>query len=573
MWGDIVRIDMSNFKSFRERVPLRYQMLGGRGFTSKVVLEEVKPTCYPLGAKNKIIFSPGLLGDIPLAPCSGRLSAGAKSPLTGGIKEANSGGTAAYRMARLGIRALIIEGKPSKNKWYLLKLAKDGVEILPANELTELGNYQLVEKIMDSYGKKISIISIGQAGERLFSLASIAVTDTLNKPSRYLARGGLGAVLGSKGIKAIIIDDKGVEDKKSFYDEGLFKKICKEHTKRLVETKQVLTKYGTMCSVEESQEMGCLPVRNFREGTVKELNKVSGEALYNRIKERGGKISYGCMIGCPIKCANLYNDKGRKYLVSTFEYESFSLLGLNCGISDFDTVGYLNRLCNDYGMDTIETGATIAILMEAGLLSFGDGEGAIKMIEEVRKNTILGKIIGQGAAVTAKVFGVDRAPVVKGQAMAAYDPRSNKGTGVTFATSPMGADHTAGCALPGRKGMRDDLNLDPHNSKDKVKLSCDLQTLIAAVDTSGFCYFSGLAVEDLERIAKLIKARYGVKVTGEDMINIGKTTLKDEREFNRRVGFTKVDDRLPEFFYKEKLPPFNTVFDISPEEIDKYFNL
>lgn len=566
----IIRVNMSKLEVSEANVPPKYKMLGGRALTSRITLDEVEATCNSLEAKNKIVFAPGLLGGTS-APCSGRLSIGGKSPLTGGIKEANSGGTVGRMLAKLGIGALIIEGKPTGDKWYILRLSKDGIKILPANELKGLGNYNLAEKIQNSYGKQISMISIGQAGEMLMSGASIAISDRDNKPSRQAARGGLGAVLGSKRIKAIIIDEKRASEKICYHNADLFKEISRKLTRELTETKKALTKYGTSITLETSHLVGCMPTRNFSRGQFEGYKIINHEKLYEIITQRGGKPTDACMVGCPIRCANVYNDEEGNYLTSTLQYESIVMLGPNCEIDDWDTIAKLNFLCNDYGLDTIEMGATLGVVMEGGLLLFGDGKRAIKLLEEVGQGTVLGRVIGQGAYITGKVFGVRRVPVAKRQGLPAYDPRALKGTGVTYATSPMGADHTAGNALPGRPGITPGLNLDILSPVDKIKLSQELQIIATSIDVSGLCFFVGPVVKTMGIIADLLSAKLGLKINSEDVLDMGRETLKIEREFNRRAGFTEADDRLPDFFLEEKFPPHNTVFDVPQEEFNKVF--
>lgn len=566
----IVRVNMTNMEISESRVPLKYQMLGGRGLTSRITLDEVDPTCSPLGARNKIVFAPGLLG-ATLAPCSGRLSVGGKSPLTGGIKEANAGGTAGRLLAKLGIKALIIEGKPGGEEWYILELSVDAIRIVPTDGVSGLGNYDFVKKIQDSHANKISTISIGQAGEMLMSGASIAISDADNRPSRHAARGGLGAVLGSKRIKAIVIDEASLAASPSYHDKDLFEKTSREFTRELIQTKKGLTKYGTAVTLEVMHKVGCVPTRNFARGQFEGYTRINHERLYEIITERKGESSGACMIGCPIRCSNVYNDKEGNYLTSTLQYESLVMLGPNCEIDDWDQIAKLNFLCDDYGLDTIEMGATIGVAMEAGLLPFGDGNRAIELLKEVGKGTILGKVIGQGAYVLGRVFGVEKVPVAKKQAIAAYDPRALKGTGVTYATSPMGADHTAGNALPGRPGITPGLNLDTLSPTDKIRLSRELQTIAASIDTSGLCYLVGPVLGTMSVIATLLTAKLGLSISPEDVLTIGKETLAVEREFNRRAGFTRAHDRLPEFFFKEELPPRNTLFDITSEELGRVF--
>jgi aldehyde:ferredoxin oxidoreductase len=565
----IIRINMSKMKISFENTPAKYKKLGGRGLTSKILFDEVDPTCDPLGPENKIILAPGLFGGT-YAPCSGRLSIGAKSPLTGGIKESNAGGTAGRALSKLGIKALIIEGESSENGWYMLKLNKDGCDISPADKLVGLGNYKLIENIKELEGKNISIISIGTAGEKQLLSSGLAVSDLSGVAGNFAARGGMGAVLGSKKIKAIVINEQKTNFLINYYDKERFKEISKNFIKKLIKTKEVLHRYGTNILLDIAHEAGAMPTKNFNKGQFNGHKKINSKN-FCEIYKRKGKMGNPCMAGCPIQCKVTWNDKEGNFFSNGLEYESTTMLGPNCGIDDWDTIANLNRQCNDYGIDTIEAGVAIGLAMEAGLLEFGDGKGAIKLLEEISKNTTLGRVIGNGAYITGKVLGIRKIPVVKRQAIPAWEPRSIKGTGVTYAISPMGADHTAGNALPGRPGITPNLNLDPHNPIDKAKLSWELQVLSTCLDCA-LCWLVGPSVETIDTIADLLSAKIGLKINREDVLKIGENTLKLEKEFNRRAGFTEINDRLPRYFKKEKLSPFNTVFDIPDEELDEIFN-
>jgi len=566
----IVRIDMENISVKEEKIKEELFLYSGRALGAYILSKEVDPLCDPLGKKNKLIFAPGLLGGT-IYPCSGRISAISKSPLTGGIKEANSGGTAGNDMASLGVRTLILEGLPSEEGTWVVVLNKNGVKLERADDLKGMRNYECADRLREKYGKKISIISIGPMGERLKPIASILVSDPYGHQGRLLARGGLGAVMGSKKIKAIVIDAEKV--KPEVKESDRFSKLARDFSNYLKKAKEGLTLYGTMASVEESQELGCLPTRNFRSGTFELADNVSGHHLREVIKERGGKIGIPCMQNCPIRCSNVYVDQNGNFITSTLQYEVTNQLGPNCGIGDFDKIAPMAQECDDLGMDGIEVGVTIGVCMEAGIIEFGDADGAMSIIKEMEKDSLMGKILTQGAMITGRVLGVKRVPVVKGQAMPAYDPRGNKGTGVTYVTSPMGADHTAGNLLPGRKTITPGLNLDLHDKKDKAKVSQELQLLIVAVDSGGMCYFSGFGPEDVERYAQAVRYMYGNNATYENFISIAKETLKREWDFNEKAGLTKATDRLPEFFYTEKLPPYDLVFDVPENEIEQVKNI
>ena len=573
----ILRINMTDQTAKEEPIAAAYAGLGGRGLTSRIVAEEVPPLCHPFGLENKLVIAPGLLGGTTAA-CSGRLSVGAKSPLTGGIKESNAGGTAAQKLARLGIAAIIIEGKPPNGALWKLVIDKKGSVLLPAKDLRKANNYRAVEKLTGEHGEKASYITIGTAGERLMSAASIAVTDLENRPTRHAGRGGLGAVMGSKGLKAIVVDDKGapavaIKNKEAFKQAAQkFAKALREHPV----TGEGLPTYGTNVLTNIVNEAGGLPTRNFRSGRFEDAAKVSGETQREIILKRGGVATHACHRGCVIRCSRIYMDKKKKFLTKGPEYETIWANGPNCGINDLDVIARLDRLYDDIGLDTIEMGATLGVLMEAGQIEFGDGKGAIKLIrEEVGKATPLGRIMGGGTAVTGQVFGVERVPVVKRQALPAYDPRSVKGIGVTYATTPMGADHTAGYSVTANVlGVGG--NIDPLKPGGQVELSRNLQIATGAIDSVGLCLFVAFAVFDIpeafDAIYEMINAQYGLDLGPDDVAGLGMDVLRTEREFNKRAGFTAEDDRLPRFFETEKLPPHDVVFDVSHQELDSVFN-
>jgi aldehyde:ferredoxin oxidoreductase len=571
----IFRVNMSSLKVSEEKVSGEYHGLGGRGLTSMVVSKEVPPLCNPIGQHNRLVITPGLLTGTTAAN-SGRLSIGAKSPLTGGIKESNVGGTAATKLARLGIAAIIVEGRPEKGKLYGLAVNKDGAKLFPADDLKGLGNYELVERLQTKYDKKVGIISIGPAGEMKMAMASIAVTSTNGFPSRHAGRGGMGAVMGSKGLKTIVVDDTGAE-KVTIKNPDLFKEASQKFAKALRQhpvTSEGLPKYGTNVLAGIINEAGGYPTRNFSSGRFEGTDKISGETMYEIISKRGGKTTHSGCTTCIIQCSNEYVDEKGKYITSGLEYETIWANGANCGIDDLDAIARIDRLCDDYGFDTIEMGCTLGVAMEAGVKEFGDAEGAIALIHEAGKGTPLGRIIGNGAGFTGKAFGVTRVPVVKNQGMPAYEPRAVQGIGVTYATSPMGADHTAGYATA-TNIMRVGGYVDPLKPDGQVALSQNLQITTAAVDSTGLCLFVAFPALDIpecfEGVIGMLNGRYGWNLTADDVAALGKKILKVERDFNERAGFSNLDDRLPEFFREEKLPPHNLTFLVPDADLDKVF--
>jgi len=555
-----------------------YAGLGGRAMTSAIVSKEVPPLCHPLGADNKFVIAPGLLSGTAAA-MSGRISVGCKSPLTGGIKEANAGGQPSQMLARLGYAAIVLEGKPKDDTLYKIFINKDGVNIKPDNSLKTLGNYDVVEKMKSEFGEKIACISIGPAGEMKMSAASVACTDMEQRPTRHCGRGGVGAVMGSKGIKVIVIDDEGTamripKDSEKFKEANrVFVAGLKKHPV----SGQALPAYGTNVLTNIVNEAGGYPTRNFSSGRFEGASKISGETEAALENERGGEGSatHGCHRGCIIRCSGTFYHKDGNYVTKQPEYETVWAHGGNCGIDDLDAIAQIDRLDDDYGIDTIEMGATIGVAMEAGLAKFGDARAAINLVKEVGKGTDLGRILGNGAAVIGKVFGVERVPVVKGQSMPAYDPRTVQGMGVTYATSTMGADHTAGYAVTANiLGVGG--SVDPLKPVGQVELSRNLQIATAAVDATGMCIFIAFAVldqpETFQALIDMINAFYDLNLKADDVANLGKSILKNEREFNKAAGFTPQHDRLPGYFSKEKLPPHNITFQVSDAELDQLFN-
>jgi aldehyde:ferredoxin oxidoreductase len=563
----ILRVNMSTLTATIEETPKDLRQLGGRGLTASIIEREVPHTCDPLGIENKLIFAPGTLAATTV-PNTGRLSVGAKSPLTKGIKEANAGGSAAQKIARLGFQAVVVEGKAKES--MILRIDKNGTSFLPAASLAGLGNYALIERIKEAYGSNISVISIGPAGEKMLSTASVTVTAP-DFHLRIAARGGLGAVMGSKNLKAIIIDDSGcgqVEVK----DAIKLREAVSALSKGVAANGFVgaLKQLGTPVIVMVTNTAGALPTKNYSVGQFDKAETVCGEYMVDLMKTRpNAQPIHRCMDGCIISCSNVYTDEKGETIVSGLEYETIALVGSNCMIGDLDIIALINRACNDVGVDTMDIGGALAVAMEAGLLPWGDGKAALALVEEIGAWTDKGLMIGNGCKFTGDKLGVKRIPTVKGQCLSGYDPRILKGTGVTFATSPMGADHTAGIVLPGEADP-DYVPVAPTGQGPKSQL---MQTYMAAVDTLGLCMMAGIPIVETPELRSYLTKCIGA-VIGEDLdenylISLGESVLKTERQFNDAAGFTAEDDRLPEFFSKEGLSPAGFVFDVPKEEIDK----
>ena len=562
-----VRVDMDKLEARKEAVLPEYEILGNRGLVAKILLKEVAPVGHPLDRHNKLILATGPLAGTGV-PTAGRLSAGGISPLTGGIKESNSGGIFAGKLVRNGIKALVIENKPKDLRSYILVVSQDQVEILPAEGWSRLGNYEVHRRLREEYGEDCAVVSIGPAGEDKLLSAGIFGSDLGGLPGAVCARGGLGALMGSKGLKAVVVLGKGtyripIQDREKF----------KEALGRLQtaiagtpQTAQVFPKYGTAAALMVFNELGGLPTRNFKEGRFEMASHLSAETLYQTISQRGGegKTTYRCMPGCTIQCYNKYPAKDGKLIVSPLQYETMAMLGSNLGIGDLDQIARLNYLCNDVGVDTVELGAALGMVMDAGIFPFGRAEVVEQVIQGILTNEGSSRILASGAEITGKAFGIDRVPAVKGQGLPAHEPRAVKGMGVVFSTSAMGADHTTGITF--REPV------DHHKPEGQVLAALRAQLKNAALDALGLCYFVGTAIGNNPRlIVDLVEAVYGRPLGERFFIDLGKEVLRDERAFNEAAGFGPGQDRLPQFFRTEKLPPFDLVFDVPQEEINGFW--
>lgn len=579
MGRKILRINMSEQKATYEDVPEKWARWGGRGLTSAIVSDEVDPRCHPLGPHNKLVIAPGWVTGTPAAPSSGRTSFGAKSPLTGGIKESNAGGLSGQKIAKLGLAAIVLEGQPADGKWYTLVVNKDGVTFHDAADLEGEGMYEVDNRLWEQY-PKTAIIGIGPTGEMKLSNAGISVNDPENRPGRYAGRGGLGAVMGARGVKAIVVDDADgpgvhIADKELF-TQGRRKLTKSIQSHDLTKKGGGLPSFGTAVLINVLNEAGGLPTRNFSSGQFEGAMAISGEAIAETIEKRdgAGMVGHACHPGCIIQCSNVYVDEDGNEVVSCVEYESDWALGANCGIDDLDAIAQMIWECNDLGVDTIEMGCTIAVAMEGGLLEFGDAEGALKLFDEIRNKTPLGRILAQGTEATAKAFGVYRVPTVKHQAMPAYEPRAVKGIGVTYATTPMGADHTAGYTIaPEIAGVGG--KVDPLSVEGKAELSLTFQAATAFIDSTGYCLFIAFPILDIAEgwtgMVETVGGVMGMSLTGDDVVPLGKEILKMERLFNEKAGFTAADDRPPEFMRHETLPPHNETWTVTDEELDSVY--
>ena len=581
MW--MLRINMEDRSYKLEDLPEAYRKLAGRGLTSTLVHDEVPPTCHPLGPSNKLVFSPGFVTGTA-APTSARVSAGAKSPLTNTIKESNAGSGWAPSLAKMQIRALIIEGQPKeKNKYWMAHLAwadgKPTVAFETADDYVGKDLYGIFPRVFDRFGK-VDIAGIGTAGENQSGNSGIVYNDLKGRPSRYSGRGGLGAVMGSKGLKFIVIDSNGAPRvevaNKALLDQGRKKLADALRSHDVTKPKGGLNTFGTAVLINIMNEAGGLPTNNFSSGRFDGAADIAGEAIFEGNKQRLGEELYNhaCSPGCIIQCSNTWHDSAGKEITSCVEYESDWALGANCGIDDLDAIAEMIALCNAYGLDTIEMGTTLGVAMEGGLAEFGDGRRAIELLKEIGQGTPLGRLLASGTDTVAKVLGVARNPTVKGQSMPAYEPRAVKGIGITYATTTMGADHTAGYTIaPEILGVSG--KADPLTAEGKAELSRGFQSATAFIDSTGHCLFIAFAILDIasgfEGVVDEVNGVLGTDYTVDDVAELGAEILRKERAFNEAAGFTKAHDRLPEFMSYEPLPPHNTVYDVPDSALDEVY--
>jgi len=548
----ILRVNMSTLTTTEEPFPADWIALGGRALSAKILLKEVDPTCDPLGPANKLIFAPGCLSG-STAPTSGRISVGAKSPLTRGIKESNSGGQCGQKLARLGYRAVIVEEQPAdREKRYQLTITKDGVSLTERSDLKGLRNYACAAKLAAESGKRAAFMLCGPAGEARLTGATVALTDEDNRyPTRHAARGGLGAVMGSKGLKAVIVDDEGSTARMA-KDPKAFKELVGSVAKAYKGGSQMYAR-GTSALVPLANMMDTLPTRNRREMQFEHANAIDGARIIENFETRGGGM-HNCMTGCIVQCSNVVHAPDGSYKTSALEFETIALMGSNCCIGDLDAIASMDRLCDELGIDTMEAGGALAVAMDGGKLTFGDAEAVLRTLDQVDKGDELATAIANGVVFTGKKYGVARIPAVKGQAMPAWEPRTLKATGITYCTSPMGADHTAG--------------LVAGPAADAARASQNSQIVNAICDSSGLCQFMQSSTEEMRQFLNLM---YGLDLSEEGIVAYGWQCLQDEWEFNRRAGFTEKDDALPEWMTTEAIPTSGAVFDVPSDEIRRVY--
>lgn len=553
----ILRIDMSSLTSSFEDLPEKWKILGGRGLSAKILTEEVPPDTDPLSAEARLVFANGPLAGT-MSPSFGRMSVGAKSPLTMGIKEANVGGSLSQKLEKLGIRAIVVQGAPAEGSLHIVKITKDGVTFEDADAYRGMGTYPLCESLREKHGKKVGVMCIGVVGERMQKSASVALTDKDGHPSRHAARGGLGAVMGAKGLKAIIADDKGTAIVQPMHKKP-YRAAIKPWPETIKQDTILFSTTGTPGVVAPLSRMGSTPMHNYSGKPPEDIDGLYGDNIRTQGDERGGKMD-ACMQGCLVKCSVIHNDAEGNHVTSGLEYETLALMGSNLGIGNADAVARFDRKCDDLGVDTIEIGSALGVAASAGKFEFGDIAAVDALLDEIEQGTEDGSMIANGVVHTANTLGVDRIPAFKGQAIPAHDPRVGKPTGVTYHTSPMGADHTAGL-----KYEMGDEGAVEHSLREQI--------VNAMLDTVGLCQFAIANDRNVLTtfIADLLNNCYDLELTQDDIVNLGRDTLRDEVAFNKGAEISNIDAG-PDFIRSEILPPMGMVFGVEQAEMEKIWD-
>lgn len=566
MWSKL-SVDMKNLSVAKEPYDKEYEELGGRSLIAQYMIKNVPPTCDPLGNDNQLIICTSIFAGTKLTTAH-RLSVGGKSPLTGGIKESNSGGFAAYQLAGHGIKLITVKDMPlSEGLWYLHIDSNGNASLEDADEYKEMNNYDFVDKMHEKYGDKIATISIGAGGERLYKSASIQISEfNSNHPSRAAARGGLGALMGSKKLKAVVIENPVERYEVEYKDKEKFEELVQSFNKLVAEgaKNDPFHNIGTISTIEVTANNGVLPVDNFSGKLFSEYKEVGAAKFMTNLATRGGRNKVSCQPGCVVQCSNCYNDKDGNYLTSGFEYETIAIMGPNCHISDLDVIAQMDRICDNLGVDTIETGNAVAMCMETGKINWGDAKAAISLLREMEEGTEFGRLMGDGCEAVGKKLGCERIPVVKHQSIPGYDPRNTKGTGITYSTSPMGADHTAGITM-GRA-------FDDCGRSAQAYASNKLQVAMCFSDSMMCLFAFANAATNLPILGGLMAALYGGPADFNRVAMLGVKTLLTERAYNKIAGMKQEDDRLPEFFYKERSAATGSKFDIIDHEMEVLFD-
>jgi aldehyde:ferredoxin oxidoreductase len=542
----ILHVNLTDKSIRKESIPpeIFKHYLGGRGLGVKLVYDYLVPGTDALSPDNLLVFAVGP-STATRVPTAGRFVVVTKSPTTGTMFDSHAGGYFGAQLRRAGFAAVVFYGKADAPVY--LWINNDEVELRDASKVWGKDVYDTTDQLLKETDEKAQVACIGPAGENLGLMAAI-MTDK----HRAAGRGGVGAVMGSKNLKAIVA--KGTKEVGSHDQERLNAVV--ERARRLIKKNAVTNKslpvYGTPVLVSVANELGMLPTHNFQEGTFNDAEGVSGEKLL----ERFSAGTYNCH-GCPIGCGRVSMIKGKK--VGGPEYESLWALGPQCGINDLEWIAIANDRCNHLGLDTISVGSTIGAAMELvqrgkldAPMKFGDTEGVLEIIEDIAHMRGLGAEMSEGSKRLAERYDApELAMQVKGLELPAYDPRGAQGHALGYATSNRGGCHLRSYLI-GPEVLGSPVLVDRDRPDGKADLVMLYQDISAAMDCMVVCRFTNFAwtVDDY---ADMISAGTGIELSGRDLLKVGARIYNLERLFNLREGFTAKDDSLPPRFF-EPLP-------------------
>ena len=558
--GKIAEVDLADssvkFRQHDEDTRLRF--IGGRGLGAKIVYDNVKSGTDPLGPSNVLVFAVGPLTGTA-APTSGRYTVSTKSPLTGTMFDANGGGFYGPKFKGCGIDALVI--KNAAKSPVIIQVDDKGIQVLDGEKYWGKGASDTTKQLTERFGKEAGVACIGPAGENLVKIASI-----MNDYNRTAARGGVGAVMGSKKLKAIVA---GGTAKTKVADKEKLLFVVQE-SNRVFDmhpiTSKALPRFGTAVLVNLMNELGVLAAENFRSTCHQEAENLSGESITKNILVRA-KPCYGCKIACGrLTRVNGVEGEGP-------EFETVYAFGSCCLVWDLEKVTQANYLCNDLGLDTMSMGVTIACAMELsekGLLEekvkWGDGEKMIELVGKTARREGLGDDLAEGSKRLAEKHGApELAMQSKGLELPAYDPRGAKGQGLAYATSNRGACHLRSFMV-GLEVLGIPRRIDRFSTVNKAGLAISQQNLNAGMDTLVACRFTGYGLDE-DYYSRMLSAGTGVQYTGEDLMLVGERIWNLERLFNIREGFGRKDDTLPNRLLKESLstgPTKGQVVELEP---------
>jgi len=554
--GSILRVNLSTNEMKREPIDEEQARLfiGGRGYGTKIIYDEVEPTVDPFSPTNKVVITTGPVGGSHV-PSSGRTMVVTKGPQTGAIACSNVGGFFGPELKEAGYDMVIIEGKAEKPVY--LWINDDNVEFRDAQHLWGKNMPEVDERTKGETDRKARVMAIGPAGVKLSRMAAV-----MFDIHRAAGRSGVGAVLGSKNFLGIAVKGSG---KIELFDPEETRKVV-ENTRKIIQenptTSRALPALGTASAVNAMNALGAFPVRNYQDAFIENAADTGGEVIAEKLLIRKG----ACAV-CPIACGRITEIREGKYKGHSGEgpeYESDWSLGFMCGVGDLNAITYANYLCNEYGLDTISAGVTIACAMELYergyipendvpfAIKFGDADAVVRLVTMIaQREGTFGDLLAEGSYRLAEHYGYpELSMTAKKQEFSAYDPRAFKGMGLNYATANGGASHVRGYTMPleMRGGPTYRLQYE-----GKAELTKNVQDITAVIDSSGMCLFTNFALSEISSYTSILRAVTGIPYTDDELLRAGERIWNLEKLFNLKAGLTKKDDTLPPRILKEPI--------------------